>query len=153
MADLEGSRTREIAAPRTRCFEIAADLDRAPEWHGAMTGVDVLERDAEGRPTLVESKLDAQVTKVSVQLRFSYEPPRAIRWRREGGDLRNLDGAWTFEELDQERTRATYSLAIDVPRRLSLLVRTVRGPARDRVESLLADRPVDGLKQRAEQTS
>lgn len=152
MADLEGTRTREIAAPVDTCFEIAADLDHVPEWHGAMTAVEVLERDPEGRATLVESELDAQVTKVRVRLRFSYEPPHVIRWTREGGDLRGLEGTWRFEELGEGDTRATYSLAIDVPRRLSLIVRTVRGPARDRVESLLADRPVDGLKERAERS-
>ena len=46
MADLEGTRSIEIAAPRERCFAIAADLDHLPEWHGAMTEVEVLQRDA-----------------------------------------------------------------------------------------------------------
>jgi hypothetical protein len=41
-------------------------------------------------------------------------------------------------------------LEIGVNRRLAILVKTVRGPARDRVESLLTDRPVEGLKARAE---
>lgn len=150
MADLEGKRNREIAADIERCFAIAADLDHVPEWHGAMTAVDVLERDGDGRATLVESDIDAQVTTVRVKLRFSYQPPHGLRWRREAGDLRGLEGSWQFEELEPGLTRATYSLAIDVPRRLSLLVRTVRGPVRERVESLLADRPVDGLKERAE---
>jgi hypothetical protein len=31
-----------------------------------------------------------------------------------------------------------------------VLVRTLRGPVRSRIESLLADRPVQGLKARAE---
>jgi hypothetical protein len=47
-------------------------------------------------------------------------------------------------------TLATYALQIGVGRRLALVVRMVRGPVRDRVESLLADRPVAGLKARAE---
>jgi hypothetical protein len=47
-------------------------------------------------------------------------------------------------------TLATYTLEIEVTRRLGLLVRTVRGPVRDRIEALLADRPVEGLKARAE---
>jgi uncharacterized membrane protein len=59
MADLEGTRSIEIAAPRERCFAIAADVDHVPEWHGSMTEVEVLERDDEGRATVVESKLDA----------------------------------------------------------------------------------------------
>lgn len=150
MADLEGTRTIEIAAPLERCFAIAADLDHVPEWHDAMTSVDVLERDADGRATLVDSDLDASVTQVRVRLRFAYDPPRSIRWTRESGDLRSLEGSWRFEERDGGLTAATYTLQIGVSRRLGMLVRTVRGPVRDRVEALLADRPVQGLKTRAE---
>jgi len=150
VADLEGTRSIEIAAPRERCFAIAADLDHVPEWHGAMTEVEVLERDGDGRATMVESELDASVTRVRIRLRFSYDEPHAIRWSRESGDLRSLDGSWRFETRDGGLTVATYTLEIGVGRRLGLLVRTVRGPVRDRVESLLADRPVEGLKARAE---
>lgn len=149
MADLEGTRTIEIAAPRERCFAIAADLDHVPEWHGAMTSVDVLERDDAGRATLVESDMDASVTQVRMRLRFSYDEPNGLRWTREDGDLRSLEGAWTFVQRG-EVTVATYTLEIGVGRRLGLLIKGVRGPVRDRVESLLADRPVEGLKARAE---
>lgn len=149
MADLEGKRTIEIAAPRERCFAIAADLDHVPEWHGAMTTVDVLERDADGRASLVESEMDASVTTVRMRLRFSYDEPDGLRWTREDGDLKSLDGAWRFEQRG-DITVATYTLEIGVGRRLAMLIKTVRGPVRDRVESLLADRPVEGLKARAE---
>ena len=150
MADLEGSRSIEIAAPLERCFAIAADLDRVPEWHGAMTAVEVLERDDDGRAAVVESEMDASVTRVRMRLRFSYDEPMGLRWTRESGDLRSLDGSWRFQETDDGVTLATYRLEIGVGRRLAILVRTVRGPVRDRVETLLTDRPVEGLKTRAE---
>lgn len=150
MADLSGTRRAEIAAPLQRCFAIAADVDRVPEWHGAMTAVEVLDRDAEGRARLVESEIDASVATVRMRLLFSYEEPVGVRWTRESGDLRALDGAWRFEENGYGMTVATYTLEIGVGRRLGMLVKTVRGPVRDRVESLLADRPVEGLKARAE---
>lgn len=152
MADLEGTRSIEISATPERCFAIAADLDHVPEWHGAMTEVEVLERDGDGRATLVESQMDATVTRVRMRLRFSYDEPNGVRWTRESGDLRSLDGWWSFQERGDGRTLATYTLEIGVGRRLALLVRTVRGPVRDRVESLLVDRPVQGLKTRAEAT-
>jgi uncharacterized membrane protein len=150
MADLQGNRSIEIAAPLDRCFAIAADLDHVPEWHGAMTEVEVLERDGEGRATLVESVMDASVTTVRMQLRFSYDDPTGLRWTRESGDLKSLEGSWRFEQRDERLTVATYALEIGVSRKLAVLVKTVRGPVRDRVESLLADRPVEGLKARAE---
>jgi Polyketide cyclase / dehydrase and lipid transport len=149
MADLGGTRSIEIAAPRERCFAIAADLDHVPEWHGAMTDVEVLERDGDGLATLVDSTINVTVASVHVRLRFSYEAPSGLRWTRESGDLRSLDGWWRFEERDG-LTLATYGLEIGVSRRLSVVVRTVRGPLRDRLEALLADRPVQGLKARAE---
>jgi ribosome-associated toxin RatA of RatAB toxin-antitoxin module len=152
MADLEGSRSIEIAAPLERCFAIAADLDRVPEWHGAMTAVEVLERDHHGRATAVESEMDASVTRVRMRLRFTYDEPTGLRWTRESGDLRSLEGSWRFEETGEGMTVATYKLEIGVGRRLAILVRSVRGPVRDRVETLLTDRPVEGLKTRAEET-
>jgi hypothetical protein len=153
MPDLEGTRSIEIAAPLHRCFAIAADVDRVPEWHGAMKHVEVLERDDDGRATLVESEIDATVARVRVGLRFSYDEPRGLQWTRESGDLSSLLGSWRFEARGDAVTLATYTLEIGVGRRLGMLVRTVRGPLRGRVEALLADRPVQGLKARAEQPS
>jgi ribosome-associated toxin RatA of RatAB toxin-antitoxin module len=152
MADLQGTRSIQVAAPPEHCFAIAADLDRVPEWHGAMTGVAVLERDGDGRAVVVDSEIDATVARVRLRLRFDYEEPTSLRWTRESGDLQSLEGSWHFQEHGDGLTLATYSLAIGVGRRLGILVRTLRGPVRDRVEALLADRPVHGLKARAEET-
>jgi ribosome-associated toxin RatA of RatAB toxin-antitoxin module len=153
MADLEGTRSIEIAASPEWCFAIAADVDRVPEWHGAMKHVEVLDRDGDGRATLVESEIDATVARVRVRLRFSYDEPQGLDWTRESGDLRSLVGSWRFEEHGDGMTLATYALEIGVGRRLAMLVRTVRGPVRNRIEALLADRPVQGLKVRAEKSS
>jgi uncharacterized membrane protein len=119
MADLEGSRSIEIAAPVERCFAIAADIDHLPEWHGAMAEVEVLERDDEGRATVTDSEMDATVTRVRMRLRFSYDEPNGLRWTRESGDLRSLEGSWRFEERGNGLTLATYSLEIGVGRRLA----------------------------------
>src|SRR5947209_3220722 len=121
MADLEGSRSIEIAAPPQRCFAIAADLDRVPEWHGAMKNIDVLVRDDAGRATVVESEMDVTVARVRMRLRFHYDEPFGLRWTRESGDLRALEGSWRFREQDGGLTVATYTLEIGVGRRLALL--------------------------------
>jgi uncharacterized membrane protein len=150
MADLSGEHTLEIDAPVERCFEIAADLERAPEWQGVMRSVEVVERDADGRASLVDVELDSGVVKNAIRMRFTYDEPRGMRWTRESGDLKSLEGSWRFERLDGERTRATYALDIGLNRALSLLRKTIKGPAEARIRSLLAERPVEGLKQRAE---
>ena len=150
MADLEGTESVEIDAPIERVWEIAADVEAAPEWHGAMKSVTTVSRHDDGRVDVVDTEQDALVTSVKLQLRFSYEEPVAMDWSGEGGGVKSLVGGWRFEELDGGRTRATYSLEIDLNRALSLLRKGVRGPAETKVRELLARRPVEGLKRRAE---
>ena len=150
MGDLSGSESIEIKAPVERVFEVAADVERAPEWQGTMRTARALEHDDVGRPTLVETEVDSSVAKHKLKLRFTYDKPAGMAWSRESGDLKSLEGSWRFEDLGDGRTRATYSLDIGLNRALSLLAKTVRGPVEARVRNLLAHRPVEGLKARAE---
>jgi hypothetical protein len=129
MGMIRGERTIEIDAPIQRCFDIAADIEGAPAWQGSLKEVEVLERDADGRPAVVKTTNDAKVKSVHTRLRFSYDNPRAIRWAQEKGDVKSLDGWWALEELGPDRTRATYGLEVDPGRVLGLLV---RGPWRAR---------------------
>ena len=87
MADLDGSSSIDIDAPIERCFEIIADVERAPEWQEAMQEAQALEHDSQGRAVLVEMRLNAIVANVDLRLRFDYLPPGGMRWAREGGDL------------------------------------------------------------------
>jgi uncharacterized membrane protein len=147
MATIKGERSVEIEAPIDRCYEIAADIERAPDWQGSLEEVEVLERDAERRPALVETESDAKVKRVRSVLRFSYEPPAAIRWVQEKGETKSLTGSWSFEDLGGGRTRATYALEADPGRVLGLLL---RGPAEAKVRDFLVGNAADGLKRRAE---
>lgn len=149
MADLSGSESIEIDAPIERVFEIAADVERAPEWQGTMKSARALESDEAGRPTLVATEIDASVATVKLELRFSYDEPGGVLWTRESGDLKSLEGSWAFEDLGG-RTRATYSLDIGLNRRLGLLAKTIKGPVEARVRHMLTHRPLEGLKERAE---
>src|SRR5215216_3500097 len=113
MANIQGERTVEIAAPLQRCYDIAADVRRAPEWQGSLKDVDVLESDADGRPLLVETESDAKVKTVKSTLRFRYDAPRRIDWEQERGEVKSLHGWWQFEELGDGGVRATYGLDVD----------------------------------------
>ena len=150
MGDLSGEASIEIAAPVERCFAIAADIERAPEWQGAMRSARALQRGAGGRPVLVETEIDALVAKVTLLLRFDYDEPGGLDWRREGGDLKGLQGSWRFAAAGERGTLATYALDINLNRALALLRKGVRGPAETRVRSLLVDRPLEGLRRVAE---
>ena len=147
MANIRGERTVEIDAPLERCYEIASDINHAPEWQGSLKDVEVLERDGERRALLVETESDAKVKTVKATLRFSYEPPTAIRWVQEKGDTKSLHGSWAFEDLGGGRTKATYALEADPGRMLGMLL---RGPAETKVRDFLLGDAAAGLKQRAE---
>ena len=147
MGNIKGDRTVEIDAPIERCYEIAADIQNAPEWQGSLKDVEVLERDGERRALLVETESDAKVKNVRALLRFSYDPPTGIRWVQEKGDTKSLTGSWSFEDLGGERTRATYALETDPGRILGMLL---RGPAEAKVRDFLVGNAADGLKEKAE---
>jgi uncharacterized membrane protein len=147
MGQIKGDRTVEIDAPIERCYEIAADVENATEWQGSLKDVEVLERDGDRRPVLVETESDAKVKSVRAVLRFSYEPPTGIRWVQEKGDTKALTGWWSFEDLGDGRTRATYGLEADPGRMLGMLL---RGPAESRVRDFLLGNAAEGLKQKAE---
>jgi uncharacterized membrane protein len=147
MGNIKGDRSVEIDAPIERCYEIAADIENAPEWQGSLKDVEVLERDGERRPLVVETESDAKVKTVRALLRFSYDPPTGIRWVQEKGDTKSLTGSWSFEDLGGGRTRATYALEADPGRMLGMLL---RGPAETKVRDFLVGNAADGLKQKAE---
>jgi uncharacterized membrane protein len=147
MGNISGERTVEIDAPIERCFEIAADIDKASEWQGSLKDVEVLERHPDKRAALVETESDAKVKTVKSRLRFSYDEPTTIRWVQEKGDTKSLVGSWAFEDLGEGRTRATYALDADPGRMLGLLL---RGPAEGKVRDFLLGDAASGLKERAE---
>jgi uncharacterized protein YndB with AHSA1/START domain len=144
---LEASWTVEIDAPPERCYEIAADVENAPQWQGTLEEVEVLEHDREGRAMVVETLSDAGVKKVRSWLRFDYDPPAGLTWEQEKGDAKWLTGSWAFEALGDGRTRATYALRTDPGRMLGLLL---RGPVEGKVKELLTKSAAEGLKQHAE---
>jgi uncharacterized membrane protein len=150
MANVRGDRTVEIDAPIERCFEIAADIENAPEWQGSLKDVEVLERDKYKRAELVETESDAKVKTVKARLRFSYEEPTRITWVQEKGDTKSLNGWWDFEDLGEGRTRASYGLDVDPGRMLGMLL---RGPVQDQVRNFLLGGAAEGLKKHAEAQS
>jgi uncharacterized membrane protein len=147
MGNIRGERTVEIDAPIERCFEIAADIQNAPEWQGSLKDVEVLEKDADGRAEVVETESDTKVKTVRARLRFGYEEPTRITWVQEKGDTKSLNGWWDLEDLGEGRTRATYGLDVDPGRMLGMLL---RGPVQDQVRNFLLGGAAEGLKKHAE---
>ena len=147
MANLTGSSTAEIDAPIERVWELVADVERAPEWQGGLKSVRAIQRDGEGRATLVESESDAKVRTIKSTIRFSYGDPTRLSWSQEKGELKSVDGAWELEDLGNGRTRATYSLEVDLGRMLGM---HIRGPVVDLLRGQLVNARAGELKKFAE---
>lgn len=147
MSDFGGASSVEIAAPADACFAMVCDTERTPDWHKAVSAVEVLERSDEGRSSLVRTSIDALVARVTVDLRFTYEFPHRIHMERESGDLKKVTVDWIFEDLGDGRTNASFATEFDPGRVLSLLA---KGPIVGRLETLLAVQPPEGLKEALE---
>ena len=147
MAHMGGSASAEIDAPVHEVWAVVEDVLTAPDWQGGLVAMSALERDADGRATLVETENDIKVRHVKTRVRFRYEPPTRLSWTQEKGDLKSVEGSWTLEDLGEGRTRATYMLDSDPGRVLGMLI---RGPIEAGIRAMLVNARPGELKGRVE---
>jgi ribosome-associated toxin RatA of RatAB toxin-antitoxin module len=104
-----------VAAPPERCFTVAADLERYPEWAADIKEVEIKERDDLGRPLLVTFRAAAFGRSTSYTLAYDYvEAPRVLAWKLTQGDITTkLDGSYVFEPADGG-TEVTYHLEVEL---------------------------------------
>jgi ribosome-associated toxin RatA of RatAB toxin-antitoxin module len=139
MPDYGDCRSAEIAATPQACYDALTDFERVPEWQGAVRSIDVLERDDQGRGTVVAYEVDAKVKRVRYRLRQVHEPPHRLGSEYLGGDFRDFSGEWRFIGLGDERTRAELDLRIDPGR-------FVPGPVRKAISDAVMRRALQDLK-------
>jgi ribosome-associated toxin RatA of RatAB toxin-antitoxin module len=147
MPVITGSASTEVDVPIERCFELAEDVASAPEWQGGLVSMDVLERDPHGRPLLCDAVSDAKLRKVKTRIRFSYERPSRVAWELVEGDLDSLEGSWELKDLGGDRTRVTYSLAVDP----GSIPRLVRGPIEAAARTILVSGRAEEFARRVKQ--
>jgi ribosome-associated toxin RatA of RatAB toxin-antitoxin module len=147
MAHIEGSSTAEIDAPLEQVWALVQDVEKAPDWQGGLKDLEALERDAEGRAVVCEAHSDAKVRTIKSIVRFDYAGPARLSWSQERGELKSLDGSWKLDDLGGGRTRATYSLEVDLGRMLGMVI---RGPLVDALRSMLVSARAGELKRAIE---
>lgn len=147
MAHLGGSASAEIDAPLARVWAVVEEVMTAPEWQGGLDRMTALERDADGRPTLVETENDIKVRRIKAHVRFRYEGPTRLSWTQEKGDMKSVEGAWDLEDLGNGRTHATYTLDADPGRVLGLVI---RGPVEAATRAIFVNGRPGELKRRVE---
>ena len=140
---IEGEASTVIEAPIERVYEVAADVEGSIEWQPEFKRVECLERGPDGEQVLVENETDAKVRTLKSRLRFSYDAPTGLSWKQEKGDVSGVEGSWSFEDLGEGRTKATYWLSVDLGRMLGMVI---RGPLVGVMKGQLIDTMPDKLK-------
>lgn len=144
---LSGTSTAEIQAPLDRVWALVADVESAPTWQGGLNALRAIDRDDQGRAVRAETETDAKIRAVKSIVHFTYDGPTSLTWTQEKGDLKSVNGSWELEDLGGERTRATYSIEVDLGRKLGMLV---RGPVVDVLRHMLAGARAGELKKAIE---
>ena len=129
----------EIDATPERCFEVLTDYERLPEWQGAVRSARVLERDEQGRGSVVEYEVDARIKTVRYRLKQVYDAPHRLASESLGGDFRDFAGEWRFKPTKDGRTSAELDLKIDPGR-------FVPGPVRKAIADAVMKRALKDLK-------
>ena len=123
MSLMQGTSEGDVDAPIERCWEIVEAIDRSPEWQAGMESVQVIERDAQDRPSVCEIVVDAKFTKLKLRVAVTYDPPHRLTFAQLGsGSVDALEGSWELSELGPRRTHARYTLALD-PGKVGLMAR------------------------------
>ena len=133
--------------PSTQVWALVEDVESAPQWQGGLKAMRALDRDGDGRAVRCETESDAKVKSVKSIVRFTYDGPTKLTWTQEKGDLKSVQGSWELEDLGGDRTRATYSIDVDLGRMLGILI---RGPLVDVLRHMLVGARAGELKKQIE---
>ncbi|MBI4261032.1 MAG: SRPBCC family protein [Actinobacteria bacterium] len=144
MADrAEGSIT--IGASAQAIMEVIAEFESYPEWSD-VRATRVVERGPDGRATAVEFEVTAPVIgDTRYVLAYEYDGDGGVSWTTTSieGKIRDIQGEYVLEELDEDETRVTYRLGVE-------LAIAVPGFLKRQGEKQIVKTALDGLKRRVE---
>jgi ribosome-associated toxin RatA of RatAB toxin-antitoxin module len=136
-----------IDAPPARCYEVALEFERYPQWARDIKEAEVLSRDEQGRPAQVRFRAAAMGHSTTYVLLYDYsDAPQVLRWKLVEGDItRVLDGCYEFlpVEGDPRRTDVRYELEAE-------LVVPLPGFVKRRAEFMIVHTALRDLKARVE---
>src|SRR5262249_10558284 len=127
MKELSAKATDRAPAPIERCFALVADVEHYPDWYPAgVKRVEVLERDPDGRPTLVDSTLslgDGALRKdfrMQLTVKTTAPSPDGVeltRVAKPGAEGEEMVVAWALAPDGGDATQLTVDLraALNLP--------------------------------------
>ncbi|CAN5872605.1 hypothetical protein BH23ACT10_BH23ACT10_19470 [soil metagenome] len=105
--------TTVIAASPATILDAIIAVDTYPQWQRDVQEVDVLDRDAQGRPARARFVVDARIFTATYVLAYTYGDG-TVRWELESSEqLRTLDGGYTVTADGDDRSTVTYELVAD----------------------------------------
>jgi ribosome-associated toxin RatA of RatAB toxin-antitoxin module len=108
------SHVEVVEAPIELCFDTIVDFELYPEWFRGITTAEVLEADpGKGRWT-VRYGLDMMLKTISYTLAYQSRRPTELTWKLVAGDVRDVEGVYTFTALEPGLTEAECRQAVDV---------------------------------------
>lgn len=139
-----------VNARPDECYTVAVDIATYPDWAHAISGVEILELDAEGR--VASARFVAEAIGRSTQYVLAYDytgAPNRLGWSQISGDLTSsVDGAYTFSPSpdDPLATLVSYELSIG-------LVLPLPGFVRRRAEAKIVEAALGKFRRRVEETA
>jgi ribosome-associated toxin RatA of RatAB toxin-antitoxin module len=146
MADkAEGTKT--INASAADIMEVLSDFESYPDWTDVKK-TEVVAKDGDGRASEVAYEVSQFGISAKYTLSYEYTPDDGgMTWTTksvEEGPIKNIDGEYVLEELDEDETEVTYSMRLELSAKLP-------GIIRKQGEKMVIRNALDGLKKRVEQ--
>jgi hypothetical protein len=116
----------DVARDGDTCYRLLCAVERVAEWVPGVANVRIVERDAAGRPSLVHFVGMPARGSLTYALRYGYDDAaRAVSWRSEDTQERDLEGEARVEPLDDGRCRLHYRLRVWAADTLPVWARSV----------------------------
>jgi uncharacterized membrane protein len=111
----QATQRMHIEAPLERIWAVLTDFESYPTWARDLKEATVLQRDDEGRASLVRFRAAAMGRSTTYTLAYDWsDAPKRLPWKLVSGDIQKvLDGAYEFQETDSG-TDVTYHLRVDL---------------------------------------
>jgi ribosome-associated toxin RatA of RatAB toxin-antitoxin module len=135
-----------VDVPVERFYEIVVDYEKYPEFVPGIRRCRV--RDSGGEKQ-VEYELDLGIRRIKYVLRHEEQRPRRVTWSLVSGDMMKIsNGSWELA-AEGERTRATYSVEIQISRP-PLVPQALVDRVSDELTRIQLPKTLEAFKARAE---
>lgn len=137
--------TIEVSAPAEIVFDVAAHVERFPEWATGVRQTEVLEVNEDGTPARARLVVDGMIRTITYVLNYTYDGIAKIEWTAEpGDDIAAMEGRYEFYELEDGGTEVVYALRVEPNFK-------VPGMLRRQAEKQIVGTALRGLRDRAEE--